>query len=184
MPRKEALRQNATLCRDEYFSEKEPIDAPTVFHEPWWLDVTTQGRIEMVESIEHGKVVGRMYDLRQNRCGIISSNMPPFTHFLGAAIDPGTGSPLTRHLKALSITTDLITKLPRGSAFRQKMHHLVPDARHDAQCDPQPAGSCTSHRQGFGSVTAPRYIIERSTAAYKLLRVMRRSLSDSRNLFC
>ena len=69
----------------------------------------------MVEAKEHGKVVGRLYYLRKNRCGI-HSTMPPFTHFLGPAIDPGTGNPLTRHLKTLSITADLIEKLP---AFRR-----------------------------------------------------------------
>ena len=37
---------------------------------------------------------------------------------------------------------------------------------------------------GFGSATSPRYIIERSTGAYKLLRVMRRGLSDTSNPFC
>ena len=37
---------------------------------------------------------------------------------------------------------------------------------------------------GFGAVTAPRYIVERSTTAYKLLRVLRRGLSDTSNPFC
>jgi Acetyltransferase (GNAT) domain len=127
MTRKDALRQNATLCLDDDLLKTEPLGPPTIFHEPWWLDVTTQGRVETVESHEHGKVVGRLYYLPKNRFGIISSNMPPFTHFLGPAIDPGRGSPLTRHLKTLSITADLIEKLPRCSAFRQKMHRGITD---------------------------------------------------------
>jgi hypothetical protein len=128
MTSRDALQQNATLCLDEYLLRTEPLDAPTIFHEPWWLDITTQGNIEMVESREHGKVVGRLYYPQHNRCGIISSNMPPFTHFLGPAINPGSGSALTRRLKTLSITADLIAKLPRLSAFRQKMHRGITDA--------------------------------------------------------
>jgi hypothetical protein len=127
MTRKDALRQNPNLCLDEQLPQPKPFAAPTIFHEPWWLDVTTRGRIEMVESREHNKIIGRMYYLPVKRCGIVSSNMPPFTHFLGPAIDPGPGSALTRHLKTLSITADLIEKLPRGSAFRQKMHRGVTD---------------------------------------------------------
>lgn len=34
-------------------------------------------------SCEHAKVVGRLYDLEKNRYGIVSGNVPPFTHFLG-----------------------------------------------------------------------------------------------------
>ena len=129
MIRKDALRQDATLHLDKHIASpwQRLLRAPTIFHEPWWLDVTTQGRIEMVESREHGKVVGRLYFLRKNRYGIISSNMPPFTHFLGPAIDPGPGSPLTRHSKAMSVTADLIEKLPRNAAFRQKMHRGITD---------------------------------------------------------
>ena len=78
-------------------------------------------------SREHGRVVGRLYDLGKNRCDIVSGNVPPFTHFLGLAIDPGTGSLLTRHLKTLSITVDLIEEPPRSSAFRQQLHHGVTD---------------------------------------------------------
>jgi hypothetical protein len=78
-------------------------------------------------SREHGRVVGRLYDLGKNRCGIVSGNVPPFTHFLGLAIDPGTGSLLTRHLKTHSITVDLIEEPPRSSAFRQQLHHGVTD---------------------------------------------------------
>ena len=330
MARKDALRQNATLCLDECLLDTEPLGAPTIFHEPWWLDVTMQGKAEMVEARDHGKVVGRMYYLRNNRYGIVSSNMPPFTHFLGPAIDPGTGSPLTRHLKTLSITADLIEKLPRFAAFRQKMHRGITDALafqaahfetfvqftyeitpdeeqaiwsrmrdktrnairngekfHEITDALDPDGFIDFYRRnvkilgltenvdleiarrlirrcleqrcgkflvakdaqgadkaaifivwdrhscyylmstrapdssygaipallwsaikfsiasgrifdfdgaisegavklflGFGSVTAPRYIIERSTSAYKLLRVMRRGLSDSSNPFC
>jgi hypothetical protein len=124
----DALRQTRALRLDEYLLRTEPLDAPTIFHEPWWLDMTTQGRLKMVESHENGHVVGRLYYPQHNRCGIISSNMPPFTHFLGPAINPGSGSPLTRRLKTLSITADLIAKLPRMSAFRQKMHRGITDA--------------------------------------------------------
>jgi Acetyltransferase (GNAT) domain len=103
------------------------LAAPTIFHEPWWLDLVTQGRIEAVESSEHGKIVGRLYYLREQRYGISSSNMPAFTHFLGPMIDPGAGSRQTRYLRERSITADLIGKLPKLWSFRQKMHRGVTD---------------------------------------------------------
>jgi hypothetical protein len=54
--------------------------------------------------------------------------MPPLTHFLGPAIDSGSGSQTTRYLRQLSITSELIAKLPRVASFRQKMHRGVVDA--------------------------------------------------------
>jgi hypothetical protein len=125
--RKDALLHNATVFPDERLSGLERLAAPTIFHEPWWLDLSTQGTVEMVESHEHGKVVGRMYFQRMNRYGVTSSNMPAFTHFLGPVIDPGPGNRMTRQLKAFSITADLIEKLPRCWSFRQKLHRGITD---------------------------------------------------------
>jgi Acetyltransferase (GNAT) domain len=123
----DAFLHHAASFPDGRLAAQERLTAPTIFHEPWWLDLVTRGKIEMVESCEHGKVVGRMYFLRENRYGISSSNMPAFTHFLGPMIDPGAGSRQTRYLKELSVTADLIEKLPRFWSVRQKMHRRVTD---------------------------------------------------------
>lgn len=65
--------------------------------------------------------------VRETKFGICSSNMPPFTHFLGPAIDPGEGGPQNRYWKKLSITAELIEKLPKLASFRQKMYRGVTD---------------------------------------------------------
>jgi hypothetical protein len=100
---------------------------PTVFHSPWWLDLVTAGRIETVECSENGRTVGRLNFVRETRFGIRSSNMPPFTHFLGPAIDAGKGSAQKRYWKKHSITCELIEKLPKLASFRQKFYRGVTD---------------------------------------------------------
>jgi hypothetical protein len=108
-------------------SRQETLTVPTIFHEAWWLDLVTNGQIESVESREHGKIVGRMFFLRDNRFGISRSYMPAFTHFLGPMVNPGAGAQQTRYLKEASITSDLIKKLPKFSSFRQKLHRGITD---------------------------------------------------------
>jgi hypothetical protein len=53
--------------------------------------------------------------------------MPAFTHFLGPAVDPGEGKPQNRYWKKLSITAELIEKLPKLASFRQKMYRGITD---------------------------------------------------------
>jgi hypothetical protein len=124
---KPALRSRLQVVPNDTVSQNDTLTAPTIFHEAWWLDLVTNGQIESVESLEHGKIVGRMYFVRDNRYGISSSNMPAFTHFLGPVVNPGAGAQQTRYLKELSITSDLIDKLPKFSSFRQKMHRGITD---------------------------------------------------------
>jgi hypothetical protein len=104
-----------------------PLDplCPTIYHEPWWLDVVTDGRIEFVESREHGRIVGRLPFLQQSRLNFRSSNMPPFTHFLGPAVDHGRVAAKNRLLRQIEVTGDLIRQLPRMASFRQKMHRGI-----------------------------------------------------------
>ncbi|MEZ2220029.1 GNAT family N-acetyltransferase [Rhizobium sp. RCC_161_2] len=51
--------------------------------------------------------------------------MPTLTHFLGPGIIDGSGSEPNRFVKRLSITRELVRKLPNLSSFRQKMHRGV-----------------------------------------------------------
>ncbi|MGF9566544.1 hypothetical protein [Neorhizobium sp. JUb45] len=100
---------------------------PTIFHEPWWLDIATKGTVDYVEVTDGGRVVGRMPYIVTTRFGLSSSNMPTLTHFLGPGINDGTGSAPNRFIKRHSIARELIKKLPPLSAFRQKMHRGVND---------------------------------------------------------
>lgn len=101
---------------------------PTIFHEAWWLEAATRGRIEFAEVTDGGRTVGRLPYMVNSRYGLTSSNMPTLTHFLGPGIDDGGGSEANRYVKRNSITQELIRKLPQLSSFRQKMHRGICDA--------------------------------------------------------
>lgn len=108
-------------------SRSDPL-VPTVFHEPWWLEIATEGRVQFAEVSDGGRVVGRLPYLIKSRYGFASSNMPTLTHFLGPGINDGTGSAPNRFVKRQSITRELLRKLPPLSSFRQKMHRGIQDA--------------------------------------------------------
>jgi hypothetical protein len=98
---------------------------PTIFHQPWWLDIVTDKTWEQIDSLQDGRVVGRMVYLRKPRLWFETSRMPMLTHFLGPGIDVGEGSANARMLRRSAITRDLISQLPRIAAFSQKMHRDV-----------------------------------------------------------
>lgn len=100
---------------------------PTVFHEPWWLEVATQGNYKLAEAETGGKIVGRMPYSIQRRFGISSIEMPMLTHFLGPGLIEGEGSSNARFLRRLAITRELIQKLPAVSLIRIKMHYGITD---------------------------------------------------------
>ena len=107
-------------------SNTDPL-VPTVFHEPWWLDIVTHRNWVDAEVIEGGHVVGRMpYEPKRHLGGPVIG-MPPLTHFLGPAVDVGHGSRQARWLKGNAITRELIHALPPRASFWQKFHRGVND---------------------------------------------------------
>lgn len=100
---------------------------PTVFHEPWWLDIATGGQWGAVESFHEGSAVGRMPFFCRSKLWFQTSDMPTLTHFLGPAVDAGEGSASTRHLRRIAVTRDLIRQLPHIASFRQRMHRDIDD---------------------------------------------------------
>lgn len=107
-------------------SGPDPL-APTVFHQPWWLDTVTGGQIAFAESRHEGVVVGRLPYLCDSGRFFKTGIMPPVTHILGPAITPGTGSTSAQALRQHAITRDLVSRLPELSRFRQKMHRGLHD---------------------------------------------------------
>jgi hypothetical protein len=93
--------------------------AGSIFHEPWWLSAATGGRYESVVVEQGGKIVGRLPYLSTHRGPFRISRMPPFTHILGPLVDAGVGKPQTRLSRRLSITRELIDKLPPFTHFEQ-----------------------------------------------------------------
>jgi hypothetical protein len=99
--------------------------APTIFHEPWWLEVASAGSYQVAEVESGGKTVGRLPYLPYKRFGIPLIEMPMLTHFLGPALLEGVGSPNSRFLRQLGITRELIQKLPRASLTAMKLHYGI-----------------------------------------------------------
>jgi hypothetical protein len=100
---------------------------PTIFHEPWWLDIATGGNYDVVKLTQSGKTVGWLPYFLKSKSGIKYSVTPSLVHFIGPAIDEGDGSPETRFLKKLEITRELIARLPSTSVCRYKCHRGVTD---------------------------------------------------------
>jgi hypothetical protein len=113
---------------DEMFvSEKPDPLTPTVFHEPWWLSAASDGAYQEVGSRLGGALVGRLPYVQVRWLGMSSIGMPPLTHFLGPALDLGSGASTTRQLRAFSITRELIGALPASASVWLKLHGGITD---------------------------------------------------------
>jgi hypothetical protein len=104
----------------------DPV-TPTIFHEPWWLDIATEGRCVVAETRSNGKIVGRLPYSVEKSAGFSIFRMPTLTHILGPAVDPGEGNVSARFLKRLTITRELISQLPPLSLFKVICHRGVTD---------------------------------------------------------
>jgi len=101
--------------------------APTVFHEPWLLEITSRGAFQLAQVHDGGRVVGLLPYTLSRRHGLRVSVMPQLTHVLGPAIDEGGGSSNTRWLRRLGILDELLSKLPRVALFSQTCHPYTAD---------------------------------------------------------
>lgn len=102
---------------------------PTIFHEDWWLDITTDGGWAKV-AFRDDRVEGWM-PYHVTRAGPFRRiTMPPFTHFLGPAVSARPGSASLSFNAEVEVTLRLIEALPCSDHFRQKFHggvtHVVP----------------------------------------------------------
>lgn len=100
---------------------------PTIFHEPWWLEIATGGAFDVAEVREDGRAVGRLPYVVERRLGFPKLVMPTLTHFLGPAVDIGHGSSQARFRRRLGITRDLIRQLPAAHSIYIKCAGGVSD---------------------------------------------------------
>jgi hypothetical protein len=61
------------------------------------------------------------------KMGLTVARMPPFTHMLGPAVNPGKGKAQTQLLRRLSIVRDLLDGLPRFDFFKQALAATTAD---------------------------------------------------------
>ncbi len=101
---------------------------PSVFHEDWWLQATTDGHYQEATVRAEGRIVGRLpFVCARLAAGHIECGMPELTLFLGPAIDAGCGAPVNRRLRHDGILRDLLAALPATSGFCQMLHRETAD---------------------------------------------------------
>jgi hypothetical protein len=120
-------RELDTPTSSELATGETGLSAPTIFHEPWWLDITTAGRFKVAQVHHGGRVIGSLPYFPSHHRGFRVSVMPPLTHLLGPAIDEGKGSSNTRWLRRLDIAGELIGQMPAFDLFSQICHPGITD---------------------------------------------------------
>lgn len=100
--------------------------APTIYHEPWWLDIATGGTYGVVEVAENGETIGRLPYFLQRKFGLTYSVPPRMVHALGPAIDL-IGGGETQLQKSAKVTRELIAGLPPAAVYKYKCQGGVDD---------------------------------------------------------
>ena len=110
--------------RRERQPKKAAVPAPafSIFHEPWWLDIATDGRWDEVKVERGGQVLGRMpYFVRKRPWP--TSIMPPLTRTLGPSIPTRNSNASVEFRSRLGIVDEMIGQLPDFAHF---IHALDP----------------------------------------------------------
>jgi hypothetical protein len=99
---------------------------PTIFHEPWWLEIASDGAYREATLSSDGVIVGRLPYLPRRRIGGQTTlTMPAMTHVLGPAL--ANTSESARSLRQFNITRDLIHQLPQASHIWFRLHRGISD---------------------------------------------------------
>jgi hypothetical protein len=100
------------------------LPAATIFHEPWWLSVASDGGYEETVFAADNKIVGRLPYLRQRKIGWQTALvMPTMTHVLGPSLSLDLpGGERSRSLRRFTICGALIAQLPRAGHIWFALH--------------------------------------------------------------
>jgi hypothetical protein len=103
--------------------------SPTIFHEPWWMEIACDGDYQEATVAADGVVVARLpYKVLRKTLGVTVLGMPTMTHVLGPAIDEsGGGSSLRRHVRNIGVTSQLLAQLPRCTHISFRLHGDITD---------------------------------------------------------
>ena len=98
--------------------------APTIFHQPWWMDIASEGRGKEVVVSSGGLVTGRLPYVPSTRFGGLRVvGMPTLSHVLGPALAStpaaGNGSVTVRNFGLISA---LLAQLPEASHTSFRLH--------------------------------------------------------------
>ena len=110
-------------------SAAPPLEGFTLFHEDWWLDIVSEGRVERLSVLENGQPAAVLPILvTTGRTGLKRCRMPPFTHLLGPALQLGPGSETARLHRRFKLTSELLAQVPEVADFRHVLDWTVPEA--------------------------------------------------------
>src|SRR5258708_7390034 len=100
-------------------SKPRSATAYSIFHEPWWLDVTAPGQWKVVQAVSIDRVEGGMPFCILRKGVWTGSSLPPLTRTLGPVVQlvGVKRSEVFRH--RLNVTYDLIDQLPDVHLFHQ-----------------------------------------------------------------
>jgi hypothetical protein len=96
---------------------------PTIFHQPWWMEIASEGCGRETVVSSGGMIVGRLpYLLEKRFGGLTVIGMPAFSHVLG----PGFSAPVSRTgastIKMYGLINELLAQLPKASHISFRLH--------------------------------------------------------------
>lgn len=110
------------------FTPLSSSGALSIFHEPWWLDIATQGNWKLATVNRNNQIIGEMpyTPTRQHLWRV--AHLPPLTRTLGPVIKPVTGSDACQRHHRHDVTAKLIEQLPDCDSFFQVFDPRIDDA--------------------------------------------------------
>jgi hypothetical protein len=96
--------------------------APSLFHEPWWLDAAAPGAWREARVEEAGRPIARLPYAEQRAFGLRFLLAPPLSARLGPMADLGDLRYETRLRRFDHLVDSLIDQLPAADLFRQVLH--------------------------------------------------------------
>lgn len=100
----------------------------SVFHEPWWLDITAEGVWDVATVTNRNEVIAEMPYMLHRKGPWLLSTQPPLTRTLGPIIKPAHQSSDQDWRDQIQITVELISKLPRCVLFEQTLDTRIGEA--------------------------------------------------------
>lgn len=100
----------------------------SIFHQPWWLDIATDGNWRVAKVQRGNDIVGEMPYALNRRGFWRTSQMPPLTRTLGPVFKESAGDPTRWMLDRVSISEELIRQIPDVHSFYQIFDPRVDDA--------------------------------------------------------
>ena len=119
----------------------------TIFTTPDWLEAVAPGRWEYLTLHSKDSLKICMPIILSNKMGFSFCNMPPFTQSLGILFPPQEGKYAEILTKNINYISELISKIPKNSYFRQRLH-------------PSLTNWLPFHWEGYNQSTRYTYIIE------------------------